>query len=106
FLLFFVPMPRMRTFFPYTTLFRSGRRGYRDCPYSPLFTRVSTLVDNICHEYPAVYRRVALFRKTGHVLYIAWNGGIIVFSMGDGDRKSTRLNSSYVKRSYDVFSLK
>src|SRR5215475_15209848 len=71
--------PPRSTLFPYTTLFRSPRRGAGSsarCPGSP----------------PVPAARAAGRRPRGRSL--------------PRDRKSTRLNSSHVKISYAVFCLK
>src|SRR5437868_11997498 len=75
-----IPPPPISTLFPYTTLFRSGRRRpprpARPDPRRP--ARASG---------PARWRRRRRPRASG-------------------DRKSTRLNSSHVSISYAVFCLK
>src|SRR3712207_7233852 len=70
--------PPRSTLFPYTTLFRSKR---------------------VLDERSALMRE--LFQKAPlalNVAYISWGE--------DGDRKSTRLNSSHANISYAVFCLK
>src|SRR3989475_5803535 len=49
-------------------------------------------------------RLVALYEGARHSIYIATYG--YVSSCGEGDRKSTRLNSSHSQISYAVFCLK
>src|SRR5437870_11249562 len=71
-----IPRPPRSTLFPYTTLFRS--RAVRRVGPRPDLTR-STHIGEPCS--PARL-------------------------LGDGDRKSTRLNSSHVAISYAVFCLK
>src|SRR5690606_41016677 len=80
------PRPPRSTLFPYTTLFRSidgfecgGHPGEDDVPNFILLPRAA---DELKLPFVA-------------------SGG-----MADGDRKSTRLNSSHVKSSYAVFCLK
>src|SRR5436309_4536337 len=68
--------PPRSTLFPYTTLFRSARHDQREP------------VENQLPEARVVLREVRDRR------------------LGEGDRKSTRLNSSHVKISYAVFCLK
>src|SRR5436309_7849367 len=94
--------PPGSTLFPYTTLFRSGRRPGR-------------ARNPVLHVVPALPRRVRPRRgrrhgggrgtdpapaRRPHHLVVAAGG-----RRGE-DRKSTRLNSSHVKISYAVFCLK
>src|SRR6266496_4996637 len=76
-LFFMIRRPPRSTLFPYTTLFRSGRR--------PLSTRV------------LAPRRLRARRATADHPRVLQPGP---------DRKSTRLNSSHVEISYAVFCLK
>src|SRR3712207_7676509 len=81
--------PPRSTLFPYTTLFRSYlRKEYpaRDglTEFNPFFERVATLV-----------------KRQNLVL-----SPINIVLLTDGDRKSTRLNSSHANISYAVFCLK
>src|SRR5256885_8668636 len=69
--------PPRSTLFPYTTLFRSGRRAGRIRP-----------------------RRLGQHARRPH------GGGAALPRTGRGDRKSTRLNSSHLVISYAVFCLK
>src|SRR5437773_6032408 len=72
-----LPAPPSSTLFPYTTLFRS---------HDPLLVGLLERVEarpRGQHD-PALHRRVR----------------------GEGDRKSTRLNSSHITKSYGVFCLK
>src|SRR5260221_2113226 len=73
--------PPRSTLFPYTTLFRSRRGGRFDAENGVLGVRVPR------------QRQVGAH-------------GMIVVAMGDGDRKSTRLNSMHTGNSYAVFCLK
>src|SRR2546422_8144859 len=73
--------PPRSTLFPYTTLFRS--HGGRDRP-----------------------RPVGLARRPGAGAREGGSGGRAVSAGGQGDRKSTRLNSSHGYISYAVFCLK
>src|SRR2546422_7770247 len=78
--------PPRSTLFPYTTLFRSGR----------IVRRFSRVRINVLLEYIARNLRVndAVARR------------VVGQPVGDGDRKSTRLNSSHGYISYAVFCLK
>src|SRR5437868_9467380 len=80
FFFFFFSMirrPPRSTLFPYTTLFRS-----------PVPDQQAAVLRLRRGDRPAVGRRDRAHRR------------------GDGDRKSTRLNSSHVSISYAVFCLK
>src|SRR5437868_8137974 len=87
--------PPRSTLFPYTTLFRSGN-GIRGAVAMPPYNHISRrkraefVTDRGCGAAP--------LRGTGYVHRI---------HLGEeGDRKSTRLNSSHVSISYAVFCLK
>src|SRR5690349_23076263 len=73
--------PPRSTLFPYTTLFRS--------PEEPA-ARLGGLVAHL-PDHPSVH---------------AEPEGVVGVPARDGDRKSTRLNSSHVEISYAVFCLK
>src|SRR3712207_7744658 len=80
--------PPRSTLFPYTTLFRSGRVGS----------------SNRCCQ-----RSSKIGPKTVRWLYQQEDcqiSGLVNERPGDGDRKSTRLNSSHANISYAVFCLK
>src|SRR5204863_7678456 len=85
FLFFFslIPRPPRSTLFPYTTLFRSPPGRPRPPPVLP---RPGPAICRGGHRQ----RRHRLFREDSR----------------QGDRKSTRLNSSHVEISYAVFCLK
>src|SRR5204863_4772547 len=51
--------------------------------------------------YTTLFRSIECFRAEFHALHFAY-----VETTGNGDRKSTRLNSSHVEISYAVFCLK
>src|SRR5438105_8208917 len=88
------PPPRS-TLFPYTTLFRSGRRAARpDCPIGK-------------PRLPDRPRRRAGDRVPCRV-YVACRPVLSPYRQADRatDRKSTRLNSSHEWISYAVFCLK
>src|SRR3712207_7790491 len=85
--------PPRSTLFPYTTLFRSAGTvaivGFPNVGKSTLVNRLTESRQAVVHETPGVTRD----RKE---LLCDWNG----------DRKSTRLNSSHANISYAVFCLK
>src|SRR3712207_7036948 len=83
--------PPRSTLFPYTTLFRSGKKSLRS---------VSLLGFSVpaCSLLEPIYR---FFNALGDLL----QGPRLVFQ-GLQDRKSTRLNSSHANISYAVFCLK
>src|SRR5690606_39971162 len=82
--------PPGSTLFPYTTLFRSTRRGDADRPGHA----VATLLDQLTRWGSArkEARRAQPYVPERRTM--------------NEDRKSTRLNSSHVKISYAVFCLK
>src|SRR5436305_11771375 len=79
FFFFMMRRPPRSTLFPYTTLFRSVARGGRRSHLRHLLRLRRSVVDRCVFpdDHP-----------------------------GQGDRKSTRLNSSHVRISYAVFCLK
>src|SRR3712207_8194276 len=93
--------PPRSTLFPYTTLFRSGPGKYA---YD---VRIAQSADGgatwspgvVPHRdgVPAEHGFVSLWPAGGDSLGAVWL---------DGDRKSTRLNSSHANISYAVFCLK
>src|SRR5690606_41545623 len=100
------PRPPPSALFPYTTLFRSGDRQ----------VVAVLLVAGGLDPYAAVGRVQGDLRGGGlQALQVQGNvlpraavhlQGACAIEMGvDGDRKSTRLNSSHVKISYAVFCL-
>src|SRR3712207_8405746 len=89
--------PPRSTLFPYTTLFRSAAVG----------RRVGLGLD----DASAAARRAGAARAAdgggdGAAAARAVVGGAVAAGRGDGDRKSTRLNSSHANISYAVFCLK
>src|SRR3712207_9248517 len=98
YLLFFLMIrrPPRSTLFPYTTLFRSGRRVVEVSPGDPLRAGGER------HGYRP-HRSPG--DQSEHL-----TSGITSLSIyaeeGGGDRKSTRLNSSHANISYAVFCLK
>src|SRR3712207_8598262 len=94
--------PPRSTLFPYTTLFRSQRRGPR---------RVRHLVGpGAAHEAvgaePAVEDVVAVAAEQGLRVRGAARQLVAARRPDHPDRKSTRLNSSHANISYAVFCLK
>src|SRR2546430_7322964 len=90
--------PPRSTLFPYTTLFRSEREGegasaVADVEFDAALARVEHVGRGIA------FRRE---QRRGH----AEDVGADVAGAQDGDRKSTRLNSSHSQISYAVFCLK
>src|SRR5690606_41452874 len=86
------PLRVVSSLFPYTTLFRSGRRHDGEERRGPQRLRRAAQAGQAAHggpEVPAPARRGAGRGGPRH-----------------RDRKSTRLNSSHVKISYAVFCLK
>src|SRR2546426_3964944 len=86
--------PPRSTLFPYTTLFRSGdasKEGVADGP--------RLLVDLFQHEVLEA-GLLGHDRIPGDALHLGSDHG------REGDRKSTRLNSSHLVISYAVFCLK
>src|SRR5690606_41924834 len=83
---FMIRRPPRSTLFPYTTLFRS---------HSPA---------PVLRQQRVAHHRLAERRHDVHELDVP--GELPGRSVADGDRKSTRLNSSHVKISYAVFCLK
>src|SRR2546430_17055719 len=94
-LLFFfflmIRRPPRSTLFPYTTLFRS------------------VVVDDVEDDLdPFVVQGLHHLLELLHLLPALSSGGVLVVrgEEADGDRKSTRLNSSHSQISYAVFCLK
>src|SRR3712207_8469077 len=88
--------PPRSTLFPYTTLFRSVRVGRGVEPGPPVLRVADAVLDA---DPPG-----------GHAMSVRTGPDIPVLSrleeVADGDRKSTRLNSSHANISYAVFCLK
>src|SRR3712207_6879953 len=83
--------PPRSTLFPYTTLFRSLFPA--PCALQRRGERVGQVRRRIVHAIPRVSRR-------------ARTVGCVGRAGAEGDRKSTRLNSSHANISYAVFCLK
>src|SRR3712207_7179379 len=86
--------PPRSTLFPYTTLFRSG-------PYDVYADTRSQVYGGIAAEKPTTNAAVDV--TAGQVLSV---GPAVIVTPAEGDRKSTRLNSSHANISYAVFCLK
>src|SRR5690242_21423865 len=86
--------PPISTLFPYTTLFRS--RVQRDGSRSPASRAGYRHADSLRHRDE---RRRVVDRASG-------GGSRLPGCHPEGDRKSTRLNSSHMSISYAVFCLK
>src|SRR3712207_8322667 len=85
--------PPRSTLFPYTTLFRSSK-----CCGVYINSSLAKV-----EALKAGYEEAILLNEHGNV---AEGTGENVFMVSDGDRKSTRLNSSHANISYAVFCLK
>src|SRR2546430_4178692 len=88
--------PPRSTLFPYTTLFRSGTFSYA-APYKNDQNQGNTRYDHILSASDSMAVRYSI----NHLE--AFNPGAYPLN---GDRKSTRLNSSHSQISYAVFCLK
>src|SRR5256885_11068975 len=84
--------PPRSTLFPYTTLFRSNRAHIVD----PMRVRATSKGER--RKRSRIGSRRWAFLP---IQYLLCDGGA-----GEGDRKSTRLNSSHLVISYAVFCLK
>src|SRR3712207_8849555 len=95
--------PPRSTLFPYTTLFRSREEGV-SFPATVSTPYVNTIPPEREPWFPGdeyLERRIRAF--------IRWNAAMMVIKANkhaEGDRKSTRLNSSHANISYAVFCLK
>src|SRR5690242_20791687 len=90
FFLLMIRRPPRSTLFPYTTLFRSDRKGRREGGGQ-----------RISGEFPGIHRE-RLLRGFGQYTPLP----PAAFPHTLRDRKSTRLNSSHMSISYAVFCLK
>src|SRR3712207_9019021 len=91
--------PPRSTLFPYTTLFRSirsGMAGGAPCASNPPGQH---------RQAKTMAERARRFISAG-LLRASWGRGSFWNSVHEGDRKSTRLNSSHANISYAVFCLK
>src|SRR3712207_8785477 len=86
--------PPRSTLFPYTTLFRSD-------PIDGTRAFIGGLAD-----WTIVAALVEHGRPVLGVVYAPVTDEMFVAKAGEGDRKSTRLNSSHANISYAVFCLK
>src|SRR5690349_22923498 len=85
-----LPHPPLSTLFPYTTLFRSGHQNYQKITNPLRQLRTGGKKGN-CEKILFLVLKCWRYQGKGE---------------GQGDRKSTRLNSSHVEISYAVFCLK
>src|SRR5688572_32753749 len=90
-------LPPRSTLFPYTTLFRSPSHAF-------LFWRAAEANEHARLRRNAVAYLDHVDRWT--VRLIALPAALVRQCADDGDRKSTRLNSSHSQISYAVFCLK
>src|SRR5258708_16637589 len=91
--------PPRSTLFPYTTLFRSAHAG--------ILCRKETVKK--MGEMRRIYSRAAVLDNAAHHFGIGQHGpneNAAAPRSRNGDRKSTRLNSSHQIISYTVFCLK
>src|SRR2546428_8388568 len=93
--------PPRSTLFPYTTLFRSGQHVLADRPHPhPL----DELADDLEVDVRLQERHANLAQ--GFLDVLLGEASAASETVEDGDRKSTRLNSSHDQISYAVFCLK
>src|SRR5256884_4646817 len=90
--------PPRSTLFPYTTLFRSEKNGYRVKLAADGLEAAELVSQHGCH---LVITDLEMPRMTGYELMVQLRQ-----SPSRRDRKSTRLNSSHGYISYAVFCLK
>src|SRR5690606_41385244 len=97
--------PPPPTLFPYTTLFRSqlAHQRKRHARFKHLVLALA-LVGLVGGDALALEQRVAVLQVEQRAR--GDRDGQWIRERSDGDRKSTRLNSSHVKISYAVFCLK
>src|SRR5690625_6648629 len=89
-LYFLLPRPLISTLFPYTTLFRSA--PFRTCRFLGIAVAAGgAMANGFESDFIAQGKKMKSLRARMH---------------HNGDRKSTRLNSSHVAISYAVFCLK
>src|SRR3712207_7750442 len=97
--------PPRSTLFPYTTLFRSPRFGDDDAHAVTAIRRIR--LEPIVARQGRLVDAVQLGAKQRVRIGVAgWAARIGQLAGVDGDRKSTRLNSSHANISYAVFCLK
>src|SRR2546430_11599041 len=94
--------PPRPTLFPYTTLFRSSAAGGGN--KTLILHWNGTTWAHVPSPNPASFNNLTGVTATS--ASNAWAVGEIGTSLGDRDRKSTRLNSSHSQISYAVFCLK
>src|SRR3712207_7964554 len=94
--------PPRSTLFPYTTLFRSLLSFVRSIMETIQFRRTPAVIQ---HNYDIFERFVQLLGAPAQDTK-AEKGTDYIWTNVDGDRKSTRLNSSHANISYAVFCLK
>src|SRR5688572_32561161 len=95
-----IPRPPRSTLFPYTTLFRSELPGGHHVPLQAQAEAGRSGAEGAAHARRVQPREPG--RLAGRIRG-AWRAHRPV---PDGDRKSTRLNSSHSQISYAVFCLK
>src|SRR5206468_12959396 len=100
------PPPPPSPPFPYTTLFRSSHAARQPCGWARRMTTPSRLLHgrSQCTHVHILYAFHARHEgETMHVVIVGCGrvGSALALNLtGDGDRKSTRLNSSHDQTSY------
>src|SRR2546422_7953746 len=98
--------PPRSTLFPYTTLFRSRRLALHAVVEDDCHVVLYVAAGLALEDAPAAARQREVHdRLIGH-LVAPGRGFLELLAGDDGDRKSTRLNSSHGYISYAVFCLK
>src|SRR3712207_8930180 len=94
--------PPRSTLFPYTTLFRS------DVEEAERILASGEVTLDPCHHHRTVGPMAGVTSPSMWMWCLSdpVNGGQAFCNLNEGDRKSTRLNSSHANISYAVFCLK
>src|SRR3712207_8638265 len=98
--------PPRSTLFPYTTLFRSARRGHHHGEGGGVMDRTQVALEEMAREDPELAARLVV--QTLPAAAARMDGvsfDVVLDGLGTHhiDRKSTRLNSSHANISYAVF---
>src|SRR3712207_7917749 len=96
--------PPRSTLFPYTTLFRSPEKFANLMSEKGISPDTKVVFYGDRNNWWATYA-LWVFRLFGHDNVVVMDGGRVKWE-AEGDRKSTRLNSSHANISYAVFCLK
>src|SRR2546430_4766883 len=89
--------PPRSTLFPYTTLFRSAGQGLQE---------LSALIHDVRQGRGTIGKLVTDDQLYAELRRFAATANDVTRGIQQGDRKSTRLNSSHSQISYAVFCLK